>query len=135
MALLVSNRMTNDSEMISDRSMTEQNISSSQNRDDLCTKDIKGSVHKTSLHGGTILMSELKSAIPEQVTDMVVVDLKGLKLNAENWAKFQSLTMISAEGKNQFLSDIVNDMIQHILYENPELFNSYVEPQPLRPAQ
>lgn len=49
-----------------------------------------------------------------------------LDLKEQNWKTFQGLVMLNDKTKRQFLSDVVNDMLEHFLYNNPELFNSYV---------
>ena len=56
----------------------------------------------------------------------IKVDLVGVSVDLEDWTKFQGLVMISKEKKEEFISDTIDDMVHHILYENPELFNSYV---------
>ena len=49
-----------------------------------------------------------------------------LDLKEQNWKTFQGLVMLDEKAKRQFLSDVINDMLEHFLYNNPELFNSYV---------
>lgn len=49
-----------------------------------------------------------------------------MDLKEQNWKTFQGLVMLDDKTKKQFLSDVVNDMLEHFLYNNPELFNSYV---------
>ena len=59
--------------------------------------------------------------------DTGIISLEGIKINKRDWERFHSLVMISEEKRRQFLSDMFAGLLKEFLYQNPELFNSYVD--------
>lgn len=70
-----------------------------------------------------------------QKTTMTTTVQIEIDLKEQNWKTFQGLVMLNDKTKKQFLSDVVNDMLEHFLYNNPELFNSYVSLSRTRPSR
>jgi hypothetical protein len=48
-----------------------------------------------------------------------------VELDAILHSKWQAVTLISPEMKKQFFSNVLNDMLEEILINTPELFNDY----------
>lgn len=61
----------------------------------------------------------------EQNNKKVKVSLADIELEGKDWARFQGLVMLTAEAKQQFLSDALQGMLEELLYDNPELFSQY----------
>jgi hypothetical protein len=64
-----------------------------------------------------------------QNMDTITVTL-ALELDKEKWLRFQSLVLLSPEGKQKFLADMLNCALKEILGRNPDLLMAYSSVRP-----
>lgn len=87
--------------------------------------------YSPSPQGAGVVLSEVQkqeggmAAVAEEET--IIICLEGIRISRRDWEKFHSLVMISEEKRRQFLSDMFAGLLKEFLYQNPELFNAYVD--------
>jgi len=79
--------------------------------------------HKQSIEKAN--RGEVYKKAPLMVTKKIIsVSIKA-KVDAQDWKMFQELKMLSESSKQAFLSDSVQNRLEELLRENPELFSYY----------